>query len=230
MTGEEVYEAFRKIGATQLHHANTVATSCSFLGLGGLASRELVAKRGLPQTPQDSDEIDKKFEIWHCIFVDHVDIHNRAGRVKGPNQYGPVLFVLDLRVLLGLPKETNVFVSKKNPIYFRTGEKARDRWYQSADELAADLQFGNFDKMIVIETPSGLLKFPDGRAIVRLDSPERALQSGVDGRTNAERKLKAAAKKGGVCITISPANCHSVCSCVQKYASYPSHHFEKLFG
>jgi hypothetical protein len=93
-------------------------------------------------------------------------------------------------MLLDLPKGTNVYVTKKNPIYFKSSEKVGDRWYQSADELAADLQFGNFDKMIVIETSSGLLKFPDGKTLVRLDSPERKLQSGVDGRTNGERKLK----------------------------------------
>jgi hypothetical protein len=118
----DVYEVLTSIGATTLHHANTVTTSCSFLTLRGLASRALVESSGLSQTRQYSDDIDKRYNIWHCVFVDHVDIHSRGGRVKGPNQYGPVLFKLELEALLTLPRDTHIFITKKNPVNFVFGE------------------------------------------------------------------------------------------------------------
>lgn len=69
-------------------------------------------KHGLRQTPQSSDATDKKYGIWDAVFLDHVDIHYRGGRKKGPNQYGPVLFVLSLDVLLRLPAGTDVRVTE----------------------------------------------------------------------------------------------------------------------
>ena len=80
MQAAEVYAVLRQIGVTQLHHANTVTTSCTFLEQGGLASRGFVEDRHLSQTAQPaSDEIDKRYGIWHDVFLDHVDIHYRAG-------------------------------------------------------------------------------------------------------------------------------------------------------
>lgn len=230
MNGKEVYEAFKSIGAKQLHHANTVTTSCSFLQLGGLGSRQFVEASGLPQTSQESDDIDKKFGLWNCIFVDHVDIHNRGGRAKGPNQYGPVLFVFDLELLLELPAKSRVRVTKKNPWYFKSGETAKDHWFQSPDEVVANVKFGNFEKMVVIETPSGLLEFPNKRVRITLDAPDRALPSGIDARASADAKLRKSAKKGGVSITIDPANCRSSCICREVYAGYSQRDFDKLFG
>lgn len=108
MQGGHVYSMLKDIGATHLHHANSVTTSSIFLEYGALASCGFVEYYKIAQTQQPSDEIDKKYGIWHCIFVDHVDIHARAGRKKGPNQYGPVVFVLDLDVLLRLPEGSKV--------------------------------------------------------------------------------------------------------------------------
>jgi hypothetical protein len=109
MESVEVYSVLKQIGATKIYHANTVLTSCTLLELGGLASRALVEAQGLPQTPQYSDGKDKEYKIWDGILVDHVDIHNRA---RKRNQYGPVLFLLDLEWLLGLPDSTCVRVTK----------------------------------------------------------------------------------------------------------------------
>src|SRR5437879_6502931 len=103
MKGSDVYGVLKEVGATHLYHANSITTSCTFLEQGGLMSRGLVEGRGLEQTKQLSDRIDKKYGIWHSIFLDHIDIHHRA---NGLNLYGPVLFVLDLEILLGLPEGT----------------------------------------------------------------------------------------------------------------------------
>lgn len=117
MKPSDVYEVLKGIGASRLHHANTVTTSCTFLEHGGLLSRGYVESHHLEQTYQPSDDIDQKYGIWDRVFVDHVDIRYRAGRVKGPNQYGPVLFELPLDILLNLPTASDVLVTKMNPIY-----------------------------------------------------------------------------------------------------------------
>src|SRR5687768_18349840 len=141
MTPKEVHDVLAKIGAKYLHHANTVTTSCTFLEHGALLSRGYVEDHGFKQTPQESDALDKKFGIWDRVFLDHVDIHYRGGRRKGPNQYGPVLFVLDLTVLLQLPKGTEVGVTKTNPIHWRGNQKDADRWYLTPAELTNNISY-----------------------------------------------------------------------------------------
>jgi hypothetical protein len=217
MQGADVYCVLKDIGATHLHHANSVTTSCTFLEHGGLASRGFVEDHGLKQTPQSSDGIDKKFGIWHRIFLDHVDIHDRAGRKKGPNQYGPVLFVLDLDVLRGLPKGTEVSVTKKNPIHWHDHEPACERYYQTAEELAANIGFGDFDKMLVIETPSGKVDFPSLWTRIILDDPKRQVSSGQDAYAYAEARLKKAVAVSEVKAYVERRQCQRSCICIQKY-------------
>ncbi len=75
-------------GVTEVFHANSVATSCHFIRENSLLSRGTVERLGLKQTSQYTDNADKKYSIWFDVFVDTVDIHQRASR---RNQYGPVL-------------------------------------------------------------------------------------------------------------------------------------------
>lgn len=96
MNGQEMHGALAQHGVTHLHHANTVATSCTFLRSSRLASRGWVDYYRLPQTPQLSDDLDKQFGIWNDVFMDGVDIHRR-GRTR--NFYGP----RTLRVSIGYP-------------------------------------------------------------------------------------------------------------------------------
>jgi hypothetical protein len=217
--GKEVYNILKRIGATHLHHANSVTTSCAFLEHGGLLSRGFVEDQGLQQTAQYSDLKDKKYDIWHRIFVDHVDIHDRGGRTKGANQYGPVLFRLDLDVLLRLPEGSEVLVTKTNPVHWYDSQPDSERWFQSAEELAKSIHFGDFNKMLVIRTPSGKLDFPDRRARIILDDPQRQLSSGENAYTHAENRLTAAAV-GQVEACIERRECRSGCICVEKYAQY----------
>ena len=229
MQGTDVYSVLEGIGATFLYHANSVTTSSTFLEEGGLVSRGFVEGRGLKQTPQSSDPIDKKYDIWHRIFLDHVDIHGRAGRRKGPNQYGPVLFVLDLDVLLGLPTDTEVCVTKENPIHWH-GKPDNERWFQSAEELAADICYGDFGKIVVIQTPSGKLDFPNAGARIILDDPQRRVSSGEDAYTSAENRLKETAAAGRGAASIERRECYNDCMCVKKYASYPTQRIDRYFA
>ena len=83
-------------GVNELHHANSVATACQFIRSRSLMSRGTVERAGVFQTFQASDDIDKRYSIWFDVFMDSVDIHERARRA---NAYGPVLFVLDTRII-----------------------------------------------------------------------------------------------------------------------------------
>lgn len=152
MQGKDVLDALKKIGVTHLYHANSVTTSCTFLERGGLLSRGFVEHNGLKQTLQTPDEDDKKFGVWDRIFLDQVDIHERAGKKKAPNQYGPVLFPLDLDILLRLPVGSDVLVTKENPIYWE-GRAEADRCFQNAEDLEKHIQKGEFAQMIMIHTP-----------------------------------------------------------------------------
>ena len=69
MKPDGVYQVLKGIGATHLHHANTVTTSCTFLEHAALLSRDYVEKHGLAQTNQSSDEIDKKYGIWTAYLL-----------------------------------------------------------------------------------------------------------------------------------------------------------------
>src|ERR1700681_807811 len=112
MQGSDLHSILKKAGATHLHHANSVITSCTFLQQGGLLSRGSIEDRGFKQSQQPSDELDKKYDLWRRIFLPHIDIHDRVGQEKGPNAYGPVLFALELDVLLQLPAGAEIRVTR----------------------------------------------------------------------------------------------------------------------
>jgi len=230
MNGKDVYRILKKIGADHVHHANSVMTSCTFLEQGGLLSRGYVEDRKLKQTEQSSDKIDKEFGIWHTVFVDHVDIHARGGRRKGPNQYGPVLFVIDIDVLLSLPSGSDVLVAKKNPIYWKKEEPDADKWFESLAELEQSIHFGDFDKMLMIKTPSGKLDFPKHRAEIRLDDPGKALSSGENAYDHAVKRLMQSAACGKVEVNIGKRECQPGCICLKKYAAMSVKQLEFWFG
>jgi hypothetical protein len=135
MNGPEVHAALQACGVTLLHHANTVVTSCTFLEQRGLASRGYVEHARLVQTPQRSDDLDKKFGIWWDVFTDGVDIHQRR---RSRNYYGPVLFSFPLSILLHIPQGAQVLVTKKNPANWTDGEAPNDWHFGSGAELQAN--------------------------------------------------------------------------------------------
>jgi hypothetical protein len=210
----------KQAGATHLHHANSVITSCTFLQQGGLLSRGSIEDRGFKQSPQPSDQLDRKYGLWPRIFLPHVDIHDRSGQEKGPNPYGPALFALDLDVLLQLPAGTEIRVTRKSPAYWYDNEPDSGRWFQSAEELAKSIAPGDLDKMLAIQTPSGKLSFPGGRARIILDDPQRQVPSGEDAYSHAASRLRSAATAGHVDVSIERRKCRSGCICGEKYANW----------
>jgi len=224
MDGTAVYNVLSTMlphPATHLHHANSVTTSCTFLEQGGLLSRGFVEGHGLVQTPQPSDAIDKKYGIWDRIFLDHVDIHYRGGRVKGPNKYGPVLMRFDLGILLQLPEGSEILVTRCNPMPdWHDNQPDTERWFTDEQELRNGIAFGEFNKMLVIKTPTGKLDFPQRRVEILLDNPERQLPGGESAYCYAEGRLNAAAAVGGIEVSVSVHDCRGDCSCLEKYAAY----------
>jgi hypothetical protein len=229
MQGRDVERILRGIGATKLYHANSITTSCTFLEQGGLLSRYFVENHNLSQTPQDSDYIDKRYGIWDRIFIDHVDIHYRAGPRKGPNQYGPVLFVFDLNLLLELPTGSEVGVTKMNPVNWVDNQSYNERWFESVDELRGNISFGDFTKMLVIQAPAEKIAFPNNQAEIFLDDPRRRVSSGEDAYVCAENRLRTAARSGNIAVSIVRHECHRACSCIEKYARYGGRGIDLLF-
>ncbi len=229
MKANEIYKVFSEIGATHLHHANSVKTSSTFLEQGGLLSREYVEKNELIQTSQSSDTIDKTLKIWNRIFIDHVDIHARGGRKKGPNQYGPVLFIFELGLLQQMPSKADINVTKLNPIYW-PGRGKTECWFSNTKEISENVSYGNFDKMIVIETNDGKLTFPDSSVKIILDDPQRKLKTGEDAFTHAINCLESSAKKGKVKLTLEKRICNTECICKAIYKQYSMDELEKYFG
>ena len=130
LPSKRVYEVLAEAGIETIHHANSVITSCQFLRHRALLSRGTVRRRRLYQTEQSSDPKDQRFGIWFDVFTDSVDIHDRAGR---DNVYGPVLFVLDSK-LIAKAYTGRVWVTKLNPSKWK-GKKSKERWFQSVGEL-----------------------------------------------------------------------------------------------
>ena len=230
MRGNEVYEALSRIGATHLYHANSVTTSCTFLEQAGLLSRGLVEDHALRQTPQNSDQKDKRYGIWHHVFLDHVDIHHRAGRARAPNEYGPVLFALELNFLLALPGDTDVLVTRSNPTYWYDDEPDERRWFRSVEELVRGMRFGEFAQMLVIQTPLGRIDFPNRRAGLILDDPQRQLSSGENAYAHAQNRLTAAATVGRIDVCIEQRACCDGCVCIQQYAAQSVPDLDLYFG
>jgi hypothetical protein len=230
LQGREIYEVLKQIGVTHLHQANSVLTSCTYLQQGGIVSRGFAEDHGLQQSTQPTDELDKKYAIWHTIFVPHVDIHDRQGQTKAPNLFGPVLFVLDLDVLLRLPAGSEVRVTKRSPAYWYDTEPDSARWFQTAEEVAQNLSSNDLHKMLALQIPSGKLDFPKRQARIILDDPQRQLPSGANAFAHAESRLRKAATQGKVEVSIERRKCPMDCICPSKYSSWSTPVVDFYFG
>lgn len=129
-TPEEVKRVLYSRGVRKLYHANTVATSLSFLRAGGLLSRGYAEDIGTRQTPQQTDATDQEFGIYYDIFFDASDIHHAS---RNLNHYGPVAFVysIDILDLLGI----DIRVTKRNPMYWDPDLPEDKRYFTDAAQL-----------------------------------------------------------------------------------------------
>ena len=188
-----VLEVLKKKGVMSLYHANTVQTACSFLREGRLLSRGSMEERGLTQTSQQTDAKDKEVGVWNDIFLDSVDIHERS---KKRNNYGPVLFHLELDFLredwLG-----PVWITKCNPQNWH--EDAKDDWYfSSVEDLEKDYIKGKFDQMIVLRHVGGVLRLQPTLKEIVVDDPDLPRADKIDLYSQAVGALLASARASDI--------------------------------
>ena len=153
MDNLEILKVIKSAGVSGLYHANSVATSRTFLTHSGLLSRGYVERQKLHQTPQDSDALDRTFGIWNDVFLDTVDIHYRA---RNQNHYGPVLFVLNVdSVLKDKTLAGTLRITRKNPVHWVVNQTEHDRYFDTEDEFRKEFSFGDFGKHFTFRTSTG---------------------------------------------------------------------------
>jgi len=191
----------------ELHHANSVATACQFLRSKSLMSRGTVERLGISQTPQSSDDADKRYGIWFDVFADSIDIHHRARRA---NAYGPVMFVFDTD-LINRSYTGRIWVAKLNPTKW-AGKSKKQRWFQGKDDLEENLVKGTFDQMLVFRHCGGELPFRKYLKRIVLDDPQRENQEGVDLYSMAVGALRLAMVDSSLDVPIKRRQCRKGCT------------------
>ncbi len=214
---EELYEFLASKNIKYFFHANTVKTSCTLIEQKGLLSRGSIESRGLIQTPQSSDEIDKQFGVWNDIFLDIFDLH---GYFPRQNLYGPVCFVINNRFLLDnyLP---NICITKNNPIYWDKTMQENDRYYCCVKEYVDEFQQNKMErciqqKMFTIHNTNKKVPFKKYLVKIFLDNPKVKVND-INLYQEAKEKLIISLEKSGFNKNILETRVCSNCYCHQNY-------------
>jgi len=228
LIASDVLKVIERKGVDALYHANTVQTACTFLRQGRLMARGVVADRGLPQTTQQTDVLDKKYGLWCDIFLDGIDIHERA---RKRCFYGPVLFVLETK-LLSQDTLSTVWITKKNPQSWSDGQVIADRYFGSLQELQRDYKKTDFGFSLVLRNIGGVVRLKPFLERIVLDNPHYADKTGgVQFFSQAVGALKASARSGGMGnITIEARSCAGTCQCQSQYKSMTRVVLDKFFA
>lgn len=173
LNNQELHEFLIQKEILALYHANTVGTSISYFSEGGLMSRGLVESKGLFQTPQSSDDIDKVLNVWHDIFIDTTDLHSYFGR---ENHYGPVLFELDIELVRD--ENLEIWITKNNPIYWNNDTPMEERYFQNMEEVRQLWDYiPRQRKMVTIRNSQNPILFNFVRRVV-FDDPRVTIPAG----------------------------------------------------
>ena len=225
MKASEVKIVLESNNVKEVYHVNTVVTSLTFLKNNGIMSREYVEKTGLPQSPQESDEIDRKWGIYNDIFFDSVDIHDR---IKNVNHYGPVTFVYSVDLLDEL-KEYDVSVTKNNPIHWKNGSQKEERYFTNFIELKNGFTKGAFCQHITVNDIDRI-SFKNLKKII-IDNPGEKGKVYLDKAVNA---IKTVITESHLNILLEIRKCENSCDCLNTYDTkkegYTYHRFKtKLY-
>jgi hypothetical protein len=218
-----VFKAISASGVTELHHANSIATACQFIRSRSLMSRGTVERLGIAQTAQASDEADKSYSVWFDVFLDSVDIHNRANCA---NVYGPVLFVFDINII-NANETGRIWVTKCNPTKWDK-KNEEERWFQDKNDLTKNFVLGRFDQMIVLRHCGGSLPFGKHLKKIILDDPVMDTTEQVDIYSMAVGALRLAMQDADINVPIERRKCRPKCSCKNEWGSDDSRLF-KMF-
>lgn len=217
MNPKKLYKFLESKDFKYFFHANTVTTACTFIEQKGLLSRGRVESKGLIQTYQSSDEIDKQFDVWNDIFFDLFDLH---GYFPRQNLYGPVCFVMDNRFLLDnqLP---NICITKNNPIYWEDSMEVHDKYYSSTKEYIGEFEANKKrrilqQKMFIIHDTEKRIPFKRYLVKILLDNPKVKIGD-VSLYKEAKQKLILSLEKAGFDKSILETRVCSNCYCHQNY-------------
>ncbi len=167
LDNHELHDLLVEKDINYLYHANTVATSISFIEAGGLVSRGGIENLSLYQTSQMSDELDKKFDVWNDVFLDTTDLH---GFFPRQNLYGPALFKISISFLL--ENKHNIWITKDNPKYWNDRLKMSEKYFSSVDELREDWEkYEQQRKMITIKNELNPILFDYLKRVI-VDNPK----------------------------------------------------------
>lgn len=226
MTGEEIFRFLKAREVEYLYHANTVATSRTFLQNGGLLSRGYIDSRGLIQTVQASDEDDKKLGIWNDIFFDTVDIHDHmglAGASPGICFYGPVLFKFKIDVVMDSNVVQRLAITRTNPVkWLENG--VREDYFLTLAELEGGFGLNDFGQHVMIRNQIHPLGFNWLEEII-VDNPFRDF-NGKSGIDMVLEELKKVAPPG---VEIRQRECRARCQCKETYEKMYSSKFKQKF-
>lgn len=196
-----------------LFHANTVATSVTFLLHGGLLSRGAVEEQGLYQTPQESDELDKRLGVFNDIFFDSDDIHARAHNF---NAYGPVTFVYSLDVLDTI-KNNEVLVTRDNPIRWNKTTTEAERYFTERVQMRYEYQKGVFKQHLTICNIHEPLPFTPHLVKVLIENPNIPNTTYFDEAVDSLTKLLEHNNLG---VPLEVRQCPGNCKCQTSYKRY----------
>lgn len=215
----KIYKILSEKGAPCLFHANTVGTSCTFMEQASLLSREQIEARGLFQTSQYTDRLDKKCGIFNDVFLDFVDIHPRKGDI---NLYGPVLFEFPLTLLRDYPLHF-VRITKINPDSWLPSDKLERRYFISEEEFEKQYHLGNFGSMMMLPYVNGELPLANNLIRIKIDAPNLSWKATKKNLyTEALEYLTEARKKGTLTqIMAKKRICNKeVCECYNTYSNH----------
>ena len=225
LDNHDLHKLLRKKGIDHFHHANTVATSITFIKENGLLSRGYIEEDDLIQTNQSSDEDDKEFDVWDDVFIDVVDLH---GFFPRQNLYGPVVFKFNIDFLLD--DELDIWVTKNNPIYWNSTLKSSDKYFTSVKELKKYWDdYPTQQKMFTIRKAKKAVLFDYLEEIV-LDNPGVKIHGNVSLGTEALKALKKATKKNTELKSLLKVRSCKSCFCHDNYLEQvPVPDLERLF-
>ena len=215
LPANQVFDVLQKKGITSLYHANTVQTACGFLSQGKLLSRGTQSELMLPMSDQLTDGIDVQHGLWYEVFVDTVDIHHQMNK---RNNYGPVLFELDIS-LLNRKWMPFVWIMKSNPSRWTPQTTFKEKYFATVSDFDQAFSRGDVDKLFSFRTIGGVVRLKEFLTRIIVDKggagPDRA-----ELKEQAIGALYASAQVGGLPKpAINIRECQQGCTCNTKYSS-----------
>lgn len=223
----DVYEYFIGSGISHLYHANTVATSITFIQQQGLLSRGGIESKRLYQTPQGSDEIDQLVEVWNDVFFDTTDLH---GFFPRENRYGPISFKFSVDLILN--ENYHIWITKNNPQYWTVATPMNDRYFSSIEELRdTGDNYALHRRMILIKNFVDPIGF-DFLASISIDNPRVLIHGDINllnETVSAFKAIQPIHLTGKFYIRTVHVDCQSKCYCTDNYLRYNVERLARLF-